>query len=81
MGGKMGPFEEFAKKIAEILEVECEELPVEAEFRSTTPYWSSLMGFGILVMLEEDYGYKMPVDDFLKAKTVGELYELTKGRG
>jgi len=40
-----------------------------------------LMGFGILVMLEEDYGYKMSVDEFLKAKTVGELYELTKGRG
>jgi len=77
----MGPFEDFSKKISEILEVDDSELTAEAEFRSATPYWSSLMGFGILVMLEEDYGYKMSVDEFLKAKTVGELYELTKGRG
>ncbi len=77
----MGAFEDFAKKISEILEVDDSELTAEAEFRSATPYWSSLMGFGILVMLEEDYGYKMSVDEFLKAKTVGELYELTKGRG
>lgn len=77
----MEPFEDFVKKIAEILEVDESELAAESEFRSATPYWSSLMGFGILVMLEEDYGYKMSVDDFLKAKTVGELYELTKGRG
>ena len=77
----MGAFEDFVKKIAEILEVDESELAAEAEFRSATPHWSSLMGFGILVMLEEDYGYKMSVDDFLKAKTVGELYEQTKGKG
>ncbi len=77
----MGAFEDFVKKIAEILEVDESELAAESEFRSATPCWSSLMGFGILVMLEEDYGYKMPVDDFLKTKTIGELYEQTKGKG
>jgi len=75
------PFEDFVKKISEILEVDESELTAEAEFRSATPYWSSLMGFGILVMLEEDYEYKMSVDDFLKTKTIGELYEQTKGKG
>jgi acyl carrier protein len=77
----MEPFEDFAQKIAEILEVEAADLSEEAEFRLITPYWSSLMGFGILVMLEEDYGYRMPVDVFLQAKTVGELYTLIKKRG
>ncbi len=77
----MEMFEDFAKKLAEILEVDPADLPLEADFQSATPYWSSLMGFGILVMLEEDYGYKMPVNDFLKAKTVGALYEQAKGRG
>jgi len=77
----MGAFEDFVKKIAEILEVDESELAAESVFRSATPYWSSLMGFGILVMLEEDYEYKMSVDDFLKTKTIGELYEQTKGKG
>jgi acyl carrier protein len=77
----METFEDFARKIAEILEVDAVELSKEAEFRSVTPYWSSLMGFGILVMLEEDYGYKMSVDAFLQTKTVGELYTQTKQRG
>ena len=77
----MGPFEEFAIKIAEILEVDETQLTPETEFRAATPYWSSLMGFGILVMLEEDYGQVMSVDDFMKAKTVGELYQRTETKG
>jgi hypothetical protein len=32
-------------------------------------------------MLEEDYGQVMSVDDFLKAKTVGELYQRTEPKG
>lgn len=71
----MDRFREFAIKIADILEVDAESLSPETKFRDTTPYWSSLMGFGMLVMLEEDYECKISVDDFLKARTLGQLFE------
>lgn len=65
----------FIGKIAEILEVNPEELSLETDFRNDTPYWDSLKGFGMLVLLEEDYGLKMPVDEFLECKTLADLYD------
>lgn len=64
----------FVEKIAEILEVTPEELALETDFRNDTPYWDSLKGFGMLVLLEEDYGLKIPVDEFLECKTLGDIY-------
>ena len=64
----------FVEKIAEILEVTPEELALETDFRNDTPYWDSLKGFGMLVLLEEDYGLKMPVDEFLECKTLADIY-------
>ena len=50
------------------------ETPVTAEthFREVEG-WSSLMGFGILVTLENDYGRRMMIDEFQKMQTIAEL--------
>ena len=60
---------EFLDRMSAILET-----PVTAEtrFREVVG-WSSLMGFGILVTLENDYGRRMMIDEFQKMQTIAEL--------
>ena len=60
---------EFLDKMAEILET---PVTVETKFRSVDD-WSSLMGFSILVMLENDYSRVMSVDEFMTMETVADL--------
>ena len=50
------------------------ETPVTAETRfREVEGWSSLMGFGILVTLENDYGRRMMIDEFMKMQTISDL--------
>ena len=59
----------FLDKMSAILET-----PVTAETRFREGEgWSSLMGFGILVTLENDYGRRMMIDEFQKLQTIAEL--------
>ena len=60
---------EFLDRMSAILEA-----PVGAETRfREVEGWSSLMGFGILVTLENDYGRRMMIDEFQKMQTIGDL--------
>ena len=60
---------EFLDRMSAILET-----PVKAEtcFREVEG-WSSLMGFGILVTLENDYGRRMMIDEFMTLETISDL--------
>ena len=60
---------EFLDRMSAILET-----PVKAEtcFREVEG-WSSLMGFGILVTLENDYGRRMMIDEFQTMRTISDL--------
>ena len=60
---------EFLDRMSAILET-----PVKAEtcFREVEG-WSSLMGFGILVTLENDYGRRMMIDEFQTMQTISDL--------
>ena len=50
------------------------EAPVSSETRfREVAGWSSLMAFGILVTLENDYGRRMNLDELATMTTVGEL--------
>ena len=50
------------------------ETPVSAETRfREVEGWSSLMAFGILVTLENDYGRRMDVVELETMNTVGDL--------
>ena len=61
---------EFLEKVAEVLEVPA--VRPEDDFRAVDG-WCSLMGFGLLVLLEQNYGKSLTVDDFLKLATVADL--------
>jgi len=65
---------EFLDKMAMILEVEPAEISLETSFRNDVPYWDSLKGFGMIVILEEDYGKKITVEEFLECHTLGDLF-------
>jgi len=68
--------EAFLQEISEILEVDADELSLDTDFRKEIPYWDSLKGFSILVLFEDEYGFKMTVDEFLQQKTVGDLFSI-----
>ena len=36
---------------------------------------SSLMGFSMIVMMEDEYGVQVTVEEFLDCKTIGDLYK------
>ena len=60
---------EFLDRMSAILET-----PVTAETRfREVEGWSSLLGFGILVTLENDYGQRMMIDEFQRIQTIAEL--------
>lgn len=61
----------FVSDVASVLEVE--SIGLEDDFRSV-PGWCSLQGFGLLVLLENDYGAPTSIDRFLELKTVRDLY-------
>ena len=61
----------FVENVARVLEVEGLEL--DTEFRSVEG-WCSLHGFGLLVMMENDWSAPLTIDRFLTLRTVRDLY-------
>lgn len=61
----------FLEGVASVLEVD--EVSLDTEFRSV-PGWCSLQGFGLLVLLENDWKAPVTLDRFLDLKTVRDLY-------
>lgn len=64
----------FIELVAEVFEVEPEDVSMETVFREEIEDFSSLMGFSLIVMMEDEYGVKVSVEEFLECKTVGDLY-------
>lgn len=62
---------EFLERLSDVLET---SVTPETRFREVAN-WSSLMGFGVLVTLENDFGRRMSVDEFLTCQTVGDLWK------
>jgi len=61
----------FLQSVASVLEVE--RVSPDDEFRLIDG-WCSLKGFGLLVMLENDWHAPTTIDRFLELKTVRDLY-------
>ncbi|MDR0596834.1 MAG: acyl carrier protein [Clostridiales Family XIII bacterium] len=68
--------EKLIAELAEILETEQSELNTDTMFKVDEFEWDSLKGFAILIMIEETFGVEVSVDDFIEAKTVGDLIGL-----
>ena len=67
--------EKFIDLAAEIFEVDPKTVTMDTVFREDIPDFSSLMGFSLIVMMEDEYGVKVSVEEFLECKTVGDLYK------
>ena len=67
--------DKFLELVAEVFEGEPEEVKMETVFREELPDFSSLVGFSLIVMMEDEYGVKVSVEDFLECQTVGDLYK------
>ena len=61
----------FLKSVADVLEVD--EVTLDTKFRET-PLWCSLMAFGLLVMMENDFHAPLTIDRFMTFSTVRDLY-------
>ncbi len=66
--------ERFLELAADVFEVEPDEITMETVFRDEIDGFSSLVGFALIVMMEDEYGVRVPVEDFLECKTIGDLY-------
>jgi len=71
--------EHFCEQLAEILEVDPANLTPDYAFRSV-PDWGSLMGFSILILLQDEYGCRLTVEQFVHLETVGELYAVAEAK-
>lgn len=61
----------FVEAVASVLEVE--SIGLDDEFRAV-PGWCSLQGFGLLVLLENDFHAPTSLARFLELRTVRDLY-------
>lgn len=61
----------FEQSVADVLEVE--SVSLETDFRSVDG-WCSLKAFGLLVMMENDWGTPLTIDRFQGLSTVRDLY-------
>lgn len=61
----------FVESVASVLEVR--ELKLEDDFRAV-PGWCSLQAFGLMVLLENDWGAPISIDRFMELGSVRDLY-------
>ncbi len=67
--------ENFLELVAEVFEVEPEDISMDTVFREEIEDFSSLVGFSLIVMMEDEYGVRIPVEEFLECRTIGDLYK------
>ena len=66
--------EQFLELVADVFEVEPEEITMDTVFRDMDDF-SSLVGFSLIVMMEDEYDTKVSVDEFMECVTIGDLYK------
>ena len=66
--------EKFLELVAEIFEVETDEISMDTVFRDLDDF-SSMVGFSLIIMMEDEYDTKVSVDEFMECITIGDLYK------
>ena len=69
---------EFIDEVAEIIEADPKSLSLASDFREEADFWSSLVGFALLVLIEERCGAELSVEDFIACATIGDQYSKTR---
>lgn len=68
----------FLKHIAQVFEhASSESLTPETLFREL-PGWTSLQSLVVVISLDEEYGVSITAEELKRARTLGDLYQLTK---
>lgn len=67
----------FLELVADIFEIDSKELTLDTVFRELDDF-SSLVGYSLIIMMEEEYGVRVSVDEFIKCETLGDLYKKCK---
>jgi acyl carrier protein len=70
---------QFINEIADIIEADPQTLSLESDFRESSDFWSSLVGFALLTFLEDRCGAALTIEEFLESRTLGDLYSKTQG--
>lgn len=65
----------FLEFIAEILEVDVDDISLDTDFRKDIEDWDSMKGFAIICMIEDEYDEYIEVNAFLECKTIRDLYK------
>ena len=74
----MKTLEEFVALFAEQFDdTDASEFKAETNFRDLDE-WSSIIGLGIIAMVDEEFEVALKADDMKKAVTVGDLYKIIK---
>ena len=69
--------DKFFELVADIFEVDSKELTLDTVFRNLDDF-SSLVGYSLIIMMEEEYGVRVSVDEFMECNTLGDLYKKCK---
>lgn len=69
--------DKFLELVADIFEVDSKELTLDTVFRNLDDF-SSLVGYSLIIMMEEEYGVRVSVDEFMECNTLGDLYKKCK---
>lgn len=74
----MKTLDEFVALFAEQFDdTDVSEFKAETNFRDLDE-WSSIIGLGIIAMVDEEFEVALKADDMKKAITIGDLYEIIK---
>ncbi len=66
--------DKFLELVADIFEVESKAISMDTIFRDLDDF-SSLVGYSLIIMMEEEYGVRVSVDEFMACNTLGDLYQ------
>lgn len=66
----------FLEFVADIMEVEVEEISMETEYK-VFDKWDSLMMMNLIMEVEDEYEVSIPLESAGKIKTLKDLFNLT----
>ena len=66
----------FLEFVADIMEVEVDEISMETEYK-VFDKWDSLMMMNLIMEVEDEYEASIPLESAGKIKTLKDLFDLT----
>lgn len=66
---------QFLEMIADILEIELDEISLSTDYREDIEDWDSLKGFAIITNIDDELNVLIEVEAFEEMNTIGDLYQ------